>query len=68
MNEVEIPIRLSGIGAVKSELKNIKNQLIDATDPAEIDRLTTRAGELNQNLRRQIRVLRTSVQDLLFNK
>lgn len=51
MNEVEIPIRLSGIGAVKSELKNIKNQLIDATDPAEIDRLTTRAGELNQKLK-----------------
>jgi hypothetical protein len=51
MNEVIIPIKLVGIGEMKAELKQIKNDLVTATDPAEIERLSSRAGELNQKLK-----------------
>jgi hypothetical protein len=51
MNEVIIPIKLAGLGEMKAELKQIKNELVSATDPAEIERLSTRAGELNQKLK-----------------
>jgi len=51
MNEVTIPIKLVGLGEMKAELKQIKNDLVSATDPAEIERLSTRAGELNQKLK-----------------
>jgi hypothetical protein len=51
MNEVIIPIKLAGLGEMKAELKQIKNDLVTATDPAEIERLSTRAGELNQKLK-----------------
>jgi len=51
MNEVTIPIKLVGLGEMKAELKQIKNELVTATDPAEIERLSSRAGELNQKLK-----------------
>lgn len=51
MNEVTIPIKLAGLGEMKAELKQIKNELVTATDPAEIERLSSRAGELNQKLK-----------------
>jgi len=51
MNEVIIPIKLAGLGEMKAELKQIKSDLVTATDPAEIERLSTRAGELNQKLK-----------------
>ena len=50
MNEVTIPIKLTGLGAARSELKELKDQLIDATDPAEIQRLSEAAGELTNRL------------------
>jgi len=46
-----IPIKLAGLGEMKAVLKQIKNDLVTATDPAEIERLSTRAGELNQKLK-----------------
>ena len=51
MNEVTIPLKLTGIGAIKSELKTLKGAIADATDPAEIDKLTARAGELADTLK-----------------
>ena len=51
MNEVIIPIKLAGLGEMKAELKQIKSDLVSATDPAEIERLSSRAGELNQKLK-----------------
>ena len=50
MNEVTIPIKLVGIGAARAELKDLKDQLIDATDPKEIARLSEAAGELTNRL------------------
>jgi len=50
MNEVEIPLKLGGIGAIKAELKSLKGAIADATDPADIARLAQRAGELKDQL------------------
>jgi len=50
MNEVEIPLKLSGIGAIKAELKSLKGAIADATDPEDIARLAARAGELKDQL------------------
>ena len=46
MNEVEIPIKVSGLGAIKAELRDLKGEIANATDPAEIARLSMAAGEL----------------------
>ena len=51
MNEVVIPIKIAGLGEIKAELKQIESELASATDPAEIERLSARAGELNQKLK-----------------
>jgi hypothetical protein len=50
MNEVEIPIKLGGIGAIKAELRELKGAIADATDPEDIARLSQRAGELKDQL------------------
>ena len=50
MNEVEIPLKLGGIGAIKAELKTLKGAIAEATDPADIARLSQRAGELKDQL------------------
>ena len=51
MNEVVIPIKIAGLGEMKAELKQIKSELYNATDPAEIERLTARADELNKKFK-----------------
>jgi hypothetical protein len=51
MNEVVIPIKIAGLGEIKAELKQIKSELYNATDPAEVERLSARAGELNKKLK-----------------
>ena len=50
MNEVEIPLKLGGIGAIKAELRELKGAIADATDPEDIARLAARAGELKDQL------------------
>jgi hypothetical protein len=50
MNEVEIPLKLGGIGAIKAELKSLKGAIAEATDPEDIARLSQRAGELKDQL------------------
>jgi hypothetical protein len=50
MNEVEIPIKVSGIGAIKAELKALKGEIANATDPADILRLSQAAGVLKDQI------------------
>ena len=50
MNEVEIPLKLGGIGAIKAELRELKGAIANATDPEDIARLAQRAGELKDQL------------------
>lgn len=48
---IEIPIKLGGLAALKKELKDIRGQIINSTDPVEMERLAKRAGQLTDNLR-----------------
>jgi uncharacterized protein YccT (UPF0319 family) len=51
MNQVEIPLKITGIGAIKKELRDLKGQLANATDPKEMAALAQRAGELSDRLK-----------------
>jgi hypothetical protein len=48
---IEIPIKISGINNFKRELKELKAQIINSTDPVEMERLAKRAGELTDSIR-----------------
>lgn len=48
--EVELDIKVSGIASIKKELRDLKGELINATDPAEIERLSKAAGELSDRI------------------
>jgi hypothetical protein len=50
MNEVTIPLKLTGIAQIKAELKSLKDQILNATDPAQMAELADKAGELQKRL------------------
>jgi hypothetical protein len=50
MNEIEVPLKITGIGAIKKELRDIKGALAEATDPKEMERLAQAAGQLKDQL------------------
>jgi hypothetical protein len=50
MNEVEIPLKITGIAGIKAELRSLKDQIADATDPEQMAALADRAGELQKRL------------------
>lgn len=50
MNEIEVPLKVTGIAEIKSQLKEVKNALASATDPKEMERLAQAAGELKDQL------------------
>ena len=47
---IEIPIKLGGLAQIKSELKQLKGELANATDPEQMQELAERAGELQDKL------------------
>jgi hypothetical protein len=51
MNEVEIPLKVSGIGAIKAELKSLKGEIANATDPETMAALAQKAGQLSDQLK-----------------
>lgn len=50
MNEVKIPLTLTGVSQIKAELKSLKDQILNATDPTQMAELADRAGALQQKL------------------
>ena len=50
MNEVVIPLKLSGVAALKAELKDLKNQMADAANPEAFAALADRAGEAQKQI------------------
>lgn len=48
--EIEIEAKVNGLAKIKQELKELKGELINATDPKEIDRLSRAAGELSDKI------------------
>ena len=51
MNEVEIPLKISGIAAIKAELRDLKGQIAESTDPETMTVLAERAGQLKDQLK-----------------
>jgi hypothetical protein len=51
MNEVQIPLKLTGIAAIKAELKAVKGEIANATDPETMTKLAQKAGELADKLK-----------------
>ena len=51
MNEVEIPLKLGGITAMKAELRELQGAIANATDPETMTELAQRAGELTDRLK-----------------
>lgn len=48
---IEIPIKLGGLQQLKKEIREIKGELANATDPESMSKLAQRAGELNDQLK-----------------
>jgi hypothetical protein len=59
MNEVVIPLKLSGIAALKAELKDLKNQMADAANPEAFAALADKAGDVQK----QINKVNNSIND-----
>ena len=51
MADQEINIKLNGIAQIRSELKALKGELANATDPKQMADLAERAGELSDKLK-----------------
>jgi hypothetical protein len=51
MNEVTIPLKLTGVGSMKAELRSLKAAIANATDPAQMEALAKKAGELTDRIK-----------------
>jgi hypothetical protein len=51
MNEVTIPLKISGIAQMKAELKELKGEIASASDPAQMAALSQKAEGLADNLK-----------------
>jgi hypothetical protein len=51
MNEVTIPLKLTGVGSMKAELRSLKASIANATDPAQMEALAKKAGELTDRIK-----------------
>lgn len=49
--EIEINVKATGIGALKAELRDLKSQLANATDPADMERLAKAAGTVSDQIK-----------------
>jgi len=50
MAEVKIDVKVNGLTQIKQDLKALKGELVNATDPAEIERLSKAAGQLSDKI------------------
>lgn len=50
MNEIKVPLEITGIAEIKKQLKEVRDALSKATDPKEMERLAQAAGELKDQL------------------
>lgn len=48
---IEIPVTLGGVKELRQEIKNLRGELINATDPKEVARLSENIGELSDKLK-----------------
>lgn len=51
MESIEIPLKISGIAEIKAELRELKGEMINASDPTQMAALAERAGALKDQLK-----------------
>jgi hypothetical protein len=51
MNTVEIPLKLTGIGNLKTELRILKDSIAEASDPEQMGELVAKAAELADKIK-----------------
>ena len=51
MNEVVIPLKIQGIAQMKAELRELKGELANATDPTQMAALAQQAGALTDKIK-----------------
>ena len=51
MNTVEIPLKLTGVGNLKTELAKLKDSIAEASDPEEMSQLVAKAAELADKIK-----------------
>jgi hypothetical protein len=51
MNEVEIPLKITGIAEMKAELRGLQGAIASATDPEQLAQLSMKAGELRDKIK-----------------
>jgi hypothetical protein len=50
-NEIEIPLKLSGVQSLKAELRSLKAAIADASDPEQMAALAQKAGEVADRIK-----------------
>ena len=50
-NEVEIPLKLSGVTSLKAELRSLKEAIADASDPEQMAALAQKAGDVADRIK-----------------
>jgi hypothetical protein len=50
-NEIEIPLKLSGVQSLKAELVSLKAGIADASDPEQMAALAAKAGEVSEKIK-----------------
>jgi hypothetical protein len=50
-NEIEIPLKLSGVQSLKAELLSLKAGIADASDPEQMAALAAKAGEVSEKIK-----------------
>lgn len=50
-NEVEIPLKLSGVQSLKAELRSLKVAIAEASDPEQMSQLAQKAGEVADRIK-----------------
>lgn len=48
---IEIPVTIGGVKEVRQQIKQLRGELINATDPKEVERLSANIGELSDKLK-----------------
>jgi hypothetical protein len=50
MNEIEVPLKITGVTEIRKQLKDLKSEYINATDPARMAEIADQAGNLQKKL------------------
>ena len=50
MNEIEVPLKVTGVNEIRTQLKALKDEYLKATDPARMAEIADEAGNLRKKL------------------